>query len=314
MTLLPMLLSLCLVVGLVLVVSALPRFRQPHLAPRLEPYLRGLRPWRSRLLDRHDNPLTPFPTVDRLLRPILQEGAALVDRWVGGSASVARRLREAGRQDTVARFRAEQVLWSLIGFLAATLLTVALPALLGRTATAFVVLGAVTFGLLGGLLGRDWWLTQEVQRRQAKILAEFPTIADLICLAVTAGEAPRAAIERTVRRTHGQMSQELALVLADMSLGVPFAAAMERLAVRVPIPQVARFVDGLVVATERGTPLADVLRAQAADVREQRKRELIEAGGRREVYMLIPVVFLILPVVVLFALYPGFFTLSQIAR
>jgi tight adherence protein C len=68
------------------------------------------------------------------------------------------------------------------------------------------------------------------------------------------------------------------------------------------------------VAVERGTPLADVLRAQASDVREQRKRELIEAGGRREVLMLVPVVFLLLPVVVLFALYPGYVGLIQLAR
>jgi tight adherence protein C len=64
--------------------------------------------------------------------------------------------------------------------------------------------------------------------------------------------------------------------------------AMERLAVRAPMPPVVRFVDGLVVAVERGTPLGDVLRAQAADVREQHKRDLIEAGGRREVLMLVP--------------------------
>jgi tight adherence protein C len=94
----------------------------------------------------------------------------------------------------------------------------------------------------------------------------------------------------------------------------PFVPAMERLAVRVPMPPVVRFVDGLVVAVERGTPLGDVLRAQAADVREQHKRDLIEAGGRREVLMLVPVVFLMLPVVVLFALYPGLFTLSRLAR
>jgi tight adherence protein C len=80
------------------------------------------------------------------------------------------------------------------------------------------------------------------------------------------------------------------------------------------MPPVVRFVDGLVVAVERGTPLGDVRRAQAADVREQHKRDLIEAGGRREVLMLVPVVFLMLPVVVLFALYPGLFTLSRLGR
>ena len=59
------------------------------------------------------------------------------------------------------------------------------------------------------------------------------------------------------------------------------------------------------VAIERGTPLAEVLRAQATDVREYSKRALLEAGGRKELQMMVPVVFLILPVTVLFALYPG---------
>jgi hypothetical protein len=48
-------------------------------------------------------------------------------------------------------------------------------------------------------------------------------------------------------------------------------------------PHSHHFVDGVVVALERGTTLADVLRAQAADVREARKRNLLEIGGRKEI-------------------------------
>jgi tight adherence protein C len=59
------------------------------------------------------------------------------------------------------------------------------------------------------------------------------------------------------------------------------------------------------VALDRGTPLVDVLHAQAADVREAGRRVLIETGARKEVAMMLPVVFLILPVTVLFAFYPG---------
>ena len=65
---------------------------------------------------------------------------------------------------------------------------------------------------------------------------------------------------------------------------------------------------------ERGTPLAEVLRAQAVDVREVSKRALLEAGGRKEISMMVPVVFLILPVTVLFALFPGLVTLTSLAR
>jgi tight adherence protein C len=309
-----LLVSLGFVLGLALIVSAVPRPRQPRLADRLDPYLRGLIPPRSRLLAREETPLTPFPALERLLRPLFGEGARLVDRWAGGSTGVARRLREAGREESVTRFRAEQVLWGLVGFVVAVPATLVSSGLLGARVAPVALVGAAAFGVLGGVLGRDWRLTREVERRHSRMLAEFPSLADLICLAVTAGDGPRGAIERAVSRSSGELSRELAVVLADLRGGAPFTAAMERLGRRVPIPVVVRFVDGLVVAVERGTPMAEVLRAQAADVREQRKRQLIEAGGRKEVLMLVPVVFLILPVVVLFALYPGYFSLTQIAR
>jgi tight adherence protein C len=299
--------------GLVLVGSGTPGRRSPRLAARLDPYLRGLEPRSTHLLETEEAPLVPFPMLDRLLRPILDEGGQLVERCLGGATGVARRLREAGLVENVPRFRAEQVLWGLAGSTAATVIGLVVPVVSGGV-PGVAGSAAGILGLLGGVLCRDWRLTQQVERRQARMLVELPALADLICLAVTAGEAPRAAIERVVARAHGELSRELALVLADLRAGASFIAALERLAVRVPVPQVVRFVDGLVVAVERGTPLADVLRAQATDVREQHKRELIEAGGRREVYMLVPVVFMLMPVVVLFALYPGFLTLVQIAR
>ncbi|HZD72254.1 MAG TPA: type II secretion system F family protein [Actinomycetes bacterium] len=308
------LVSLLLVIGLALIASAAPRLRRPRLPARLDPYLRGLEPRRTSLLHEEQPPLTPFPALEGVLRPVFEEGARIAERWLGGSPGVARRLRQAGLHESLPRFRAEQVLWSLGGFGAATSVAVLLPILMGRRPPAVAVLGGAALGLLAGALGRDWRLTGQVERRQARMLGELPTLADLICLAVTAGEAPRAAIERAVGRARGELSRELELVLADLRAGLPFTTAMERLAARVPVPQVVRLVDGVVVAVERGTPLADVLRTQAADIREQRKRELIQAGGRREIFMLVPVVFLIMPVIVLFALYPGVFSLSQIAR
>ena len=52
--------------------------------------------------------------------------------------------------------------------------------------------------------------------------------------------------------------------------------------------------------------------AQTADVREARKRHLMEIGGRKEIAMMVPVIFLILPVTILFALYPGLIQISTI--
>jgi tight adherence protein C len=305
-----LLLSATLVAGVVLVALSAPWARRPRLAARLDPHLRGLHPVRSRLLDAGDEPQLHVP---ELLQPMLVAGARTVGSWLGGSASVSRRLREAGRPEQVARFRAEQLLCGLLGFAAGLLAGLGLPIALGRGLMPLAILLLSSSGAMLGALARDWWLSREVARRQARILAEFPTIADLLCLAVTAGEAPRAAIERITRWAHGELAGELTQVLAEVRAGAPLGVALEQLRQRVNLPQVASFVDGLTVALERGTPLADVLRSQAAEVRERHKRGLIEAGGKREVYMLVPVVLLVLPVVVLFALYPGLLSLSLLA-
>jgi tight adherence protein C len=100
-----LLVSLGFVVGVGLLRSGAPRMRRPRLAARLDPYLRGLEPATTRLLDGAESPLTPVPALERLLGPLLQEGARLVERWLGGSAVVARRLRAAGVADDVSRFR-----------------------------------------------------------------------------------------------------------------------------------------------------------------------------------------------------------------
>ena len=86
--------------------------------------------------------------------------------------------------------------------------------------------------------------------------------------------------------------------------------ALQGVSARTSLAPLARFVDGVAVAVDRGTPLADVLRAQATDVRELGKRDLIEAGGRKEIGMMMPVVFLVLPVTIVFALYPGIVSLD----
>ena len=138
------------------------------------------------------------------------------------------------------------------------------------------------------------------------MLTEFPTVAELLALAVGAGEGAVGALDRVCRLSHGELAGELRRCLADARAGANLPTALQGLADRTGLPSLRRFVDGVVIAVQRGTPLAEVLRAQAQDVREEGRRALMEAGGRKEIAMMVPVVFLILPVTVLFAVFPGF--------
>jgi len=146
------------------------------------------------------------------------------------------------------------------------------------------------------------------------ILAEFSVIAEMLALTVTAGESPTGAIDRITRLAQGPLVKQLGDVLAETRSGTSFLTALTRLRDRTGIEPLARFLDGMAVAIERGTPLADVLRAQAADVRALGKRQLLESGGRKEIAMMVPVVFLVLPITILFALYPGLLAISSVAQ
>ena len=95
------------------------------------------------------------------------------------------------------------------------------------------------------------------------------------------------SVTRAVRRNstaavlfHGAVAEKFRLATTDMKtmevldrLG-PLTAgelAEQTGLARTSVTALARFLDGLVVAVERGTPLADLLRAQASDVRESAK-------------------------------------------
>ena len=283
--------------GLVLVLSRAVSVRRADLAVRVLPYVRDVPSAVRRPVVRAHG---PFRAV---FGPLLTSAADAVERVLGGAASVRRRLERARLPMTVHDFRVEQVLWGLVGLAAA-----AVPAVLvslrspGRTVPLLVLCG-LAFG--GGVLLRENRLTAQVTSREREVMAEFPTVAELLALAVGAGEGPVAALDRVAERSHGEMSAELRAVLAEVRTGTPLAAALDALAGRTGLPAVARFAEAMAVAVDRGTPLAAVLHAQAADAREAGRRALIESGARREVLMMVPVVFLILPVTVLFAFWPG---------
>jgi tight adherence protein C len=298
--------------GALLAIRAAPPMRPIRLVDRIAPYLADA-PVPSKLLARPAATSAPFVVIRRVFGPVLGDLVGFVDRVAGGSASVRRRLRGLGSTATVEEFRLEQVVWAALGGVGAGLLMVLLGVTRGHIDVVLTA-GVGLIGLVGGVIARDWWLSRQLATREAAMLAEFPVVADLLAMAVVAGEAPTDALVRVCRLTRGELSVDLGAALARARSGVPLVRALSELAESTTLEPFSRFVDGMVVAIERGTPMAEVLRAQADDVREGGKRALLESGGRKEITMMIPVVFLLLPITVLFALYPGLLTLVSLTK
>ena len=294
--------------GVLTIISAVRR-RRPTLMARLEPYVHQ-QPSTSGLLTAPAGLASDGRTVVGLLMAttagVLNLGR-LMDSLGSSAESVRRRLTRSGSPLGLDQFRLQQVLWSTtalllvlaVGGLVALLRSVNVPAL--------VVLSAMA--VVAGAAARDWWLSRAVAKRLSRIEAQLPDVVELLALAVGAGQGPVAAIERVVALGHGELIDELGVTLTDIRSGTVLSTALDHMERRVGSVHVTRLCEAIVVALERGTPLAEVLRSQATDVCEAARQDLMEEGGRREIAQMVPVVFLVLPITVLFALFPGLFVL-----
>lgn len=286
--------------GLWLTIVRLPFLRPTTFADRIAPQLRSS-VHGSRLLSPAD--VTPFGPLERIFRPLLRNAVVKLNRISPAASALYKRLERSGRRTTVLEFRSEQLLYAGGGLLAGGAFAVWLSVRGSIPVPAIAVL-SLAGGLLGYLL-RDYLLTREVSRREALMLAEFPSLAEMMALAVGAGESAGGAFERISRTARGELAGEFERVVAETRSGIPLLTALADLSRRTQLAPLSRFVDGVSVAIERGTPLADVMRAQAQDVRDLAKRELMEQAGKKEIAMMMPLVFGVLPLTVLFAVFPG---------
>ncbi len=293
--------GLALGLGLWTLVALSPRVGARRLADRVAPYILDVSAEARALRTRRMS--EPGSVFAGLAAPMLERGQALLAQLFGGDASVARRLRQAGSADSVTSFRARQLARAGGGAAVGVVAVVALSRSAAVGPLATVLIGVLA--LAAGLLVPEQLLTRRARVRTARIADELPTVLEFLSLALAAGENVRDAIRRVARIGSGELAAELGGVVAEVDLGIPLADALERIASDLEVPAFSRAIEQLTVALERGSPLVDVLRAQAQDSREDAKRSLIESAGRKEVAMLVPLVFLILPVTIVFALFPA---------
>ena len=292
-------------VGLWALAMLLPALGRPRLADRIAPYVADLSSdARSQAARRSTYPL---PVLGTLLVPVLR-----AVRWslglVGADQElVIRRLGQAGGP-TLERYRLLQLLWGLGGFAVAAALAV-FSFSNGRLPLPFAApLPAV--GAVAGIVLRDQLLALAASRRLARIEEELPTVLEFLSLSLAAGEAITDAMDRVARiGSSGELGREFRRVMADVSTGIPFATALRQFEARLAMPMLSPCVDQILGALERGTPVAAVLLDHAHDGRDTAKRRLLESAGKKEVAMLVPLVFLILPLSIIIAVFPGVFVL-----
>lgn len=144
------------------------------------------------------------------------------------------------------------------------------------------------------------------------IEAELPTILDRLSVCFSAGLSVPDAFARIGTDSNGILGNEVRAIARDVTVGVTLVDACAASERRVRHDSWTRLIEHLLGARRHGTPIADIVRSLAADERAAAGRRLIEAASARETYMLLPLVFVILPMTVLVAVFPGLVALGSL--
>ena len=195
---------------------------------------------------------------------------------------------------------------------------------------ALALTGAVTAtAFAGGLPGRlgllsllvvpaaafllpDAVLVRRARKRAWSVSAEAPDLLERVRMASEAGLAPTRALERAARHGSGPLAAELRVLAAAGACGEPREVALERLAARLPLPEV-RALSALVLRAERqGSPLGPAVAALARATRAQRAQRVRDRaqGAAPKIQLivallLVPAVLLIVAAGLLAALHGG---------
>lgn len=292
-------------IGLWSLVSLVPRLNRPRLLYRVAPYLVDISPGARELLASRDT--SPLPIVGTVFGPAFGWVRRALGGALGGTAAIRLRLRQGGLDSTVDAFRSRQLVFAITGTLAGTVIAVTVAQL--QSVPVPAQLGIVLLGGISGIVLCDAVLARTASRRLARMTDELPTVLEFLTLSLSAGEGIPDAVRRIVRVSRGELAGELGAMMAAVGTGIPFSQSLRMLEDDLHLEPFTRAADQIIGALDRGTPLAEVLRAQAHDARDEAKRRLLESAGRKEVAMLVPLVFLILPVTIVFAIFPGIFVL-----
>ncbi len=134
---------------------------------------------------------------------------------------------------------------------------------------------------------------------------EVAAIATMVSLAVKGGANVISALEIGLQQANGRVAEMLKEVLARIELGASFTEASEAIRSKTSGTAVEEFLSKLQQSAQLGSGLAEQLDDLVLTLNSEVAVAKMANANANETKMLLPLVFLILPVTVIFALYPS---------
>jgi tight adherence protein C len=157
-------------------------------------------------------------------------------------------------------------------------------------------------------------LLQVITRSQmnySELNQELSKILQMLAIMISAGESPVTALRYISKRSSGKLALLIKTSLGNYEQNGNLFKTLEFISSATNSTQVRRLLNAVRISAERGSPMLDTLQNQVRSLNKEIKVNLLNRAGKSEIALLIPVVFLILPTSILFAVWPSIYGLSN---
>lgn len=166
------------------------------------------------------------------------------------------------------------------------------------------IVDTILFGMIGWVVPITY-VRRTGRLRLERIDRKLPDVIDLIVVAVEAGQGFAQAMQTAADRTGGPLGDELKLTLQEQRFGLAMDRALENLNTRADTPNMRTFVRGVVQGERLGVSIGQIMRNIGHDLRLRRRQDAEERAQKTTVKILIPLVFFILPALIIVMLAPA---------
>lgn len=149
-----------------------------------------------------------------------------------------------------------------------------------------------------GFFYPDVWLSGMIKRRADEVLRAMPFIVDMLALSVEAGLDFMAAIQRVIEKAPpSPLVEEFETLIKETKIGSSRAEGLRQLGFRVNIIEISSFCATLIAADSVGASIGPLLKQLSNELRVKRSSRAEQLGATAATKILIPMIFFILPAV-----------------
>jgi tight adherence protein C len=240
-----------------------------------------------------------------------------ISHWVMPTKEIE--LNETSKKLTYAGIRSPKALQSFYGIKA--MATVTLPVLLliaARWIPDLATMNLIFYGFVAaavGLIAPSFILDKLAAKRIKLLRNGFPDALDLLVVCVESGLGLAAALQRVADEltvSHPELATELALVNAEMRVGVERTQALRNFADRTGVDDIRGLVSLLIQTMRFGTGVAEALRVYSEEFRDKRMQKAEEQAAKIGTKLIFPLVTCFFPSFFIVAIGPAVIRLIDV--